>query len=79
MSEAYPLPDFLEFVFLLTVFVPVIASTMTTHISHFIYSLFSTLFICSKFYPLPSRYITVFVHFYVGFTPFIVLLYFIIA
>jgi len=40
---------------------------------------FYTLFICSLFYPMLSRYITAFVHFYVGFTLFIVLLYFIIS
>ena len=36
-------------------------------------------FICSLFYSISSRYLTIFVHFYVGFTLFIVLLYFIIS
>jgi len=36
-------------------------------------------FICSLFYPISSRYLTIFVNFYVRFTLFIVLLYFIIS
>ena len=51
-----------------TAFVPVNLPTLTTQVLHFI---------CSLFYPLSSRYLTIFVHFYVRFTLFIVLLYFI--
>jgi len=54
----------------LTAFVPVNLPTLTTPVLHFI---------CSPLYPISSRYITIFVHFYVGFTLFRVLLYFIIS
>jgi len=54
----------------LTTFVLVRLPTLTTQVLHFI---------CSLFYPISSRYLTIFVHFYVGFTLFIVLLYFIIS
>ena len=71
MNEAYPLPNLLEFAFLfLTAFVPVNLPTLTTQVLHFI---------CSLFYPISSRYLTIFVNFYVRFTLFIVLLYFIIS
>jgi len=53
----------------LTVFVPVNLPTLTTQVLHFI---------CSLLFPIPSRYLTIFVRFYVGFTLF-VLLYFIIS
>ena len=66
MSEAYQLPGFLEFVFLSTAFLPVNLPTLTTQVLHFI---------CSLFYPISSRYLTIFVHFYVGFILFLVLLY----
>jgi len=49
----------------LTAFVPVNLPTLTTEVLHFI---------CSLFYPISSRYLTIFVHFYVGFRLFIVLL-----
>ena len=70
MNEAYPLPNLLEFAFLffLTAFVPVNLPTLTTQVLHFI---------CSLFYPISSRYLTIFVNFYVRFTLFIVLLCFI--
>jgi len=71
MNEAYPLPNLLGFAFLfLTAFVPVNLPTLTMQVLHFI---------CSLFYPISSRYLTIFVHFYVGFTLFIVLLYFMIS
>ena len=71
MNEAYPLPNLFEFAFLsLTAFVPVDLLPLTTQVLHFI---------CSLFYPISSGYLTIFVHFYVGFTLFIVLLYFIIS
>ena len=54
----------------LTAFVPVNLPTLTTQVLHFS---------CSLFYVISSRYSTIFVHFYVGFTLFIVLLYFIIS
>ena len=54
----------------LTAFVPVNLPTLTTQVLHFIYSLF---------YPISSRYLTIFVNFYVRFTLFIVFLYFIIS
>jgi len=54
----------------LTAFVPVNLPTLTTQVLHFI---------CSLFYPIASRYLTIFVNFYVRFTLFIVLLYFIIS
>ena len=41
---------------------PVNLPTLTTQVLHFI---------CSLFYPISSRYFTIFVHFYVGFTLFI--------
>ena len=44
--------------------------TLTTQVLHFI---------CSLFYPISSRYLTILVNFYVRFTLFIVLLYFIIT
>ena len=52
----------------LTAFVPVNLPTLTTQVLPFI---------CSLFYPISSRYLTIFVNFYVRFTLFIVLLYFI--
>jgi len=67
MSEAYQLPDFLEFLFLLTAFFA--CKFANSHHASF------TLY----FYTIVSRYVTVFVHFCVGFTLFIVLLYFIIS
>ena len=54
----------------LTAFVPVNLPTLTTQVLHFI---------CSLFYPISSRCFTIFVNFYVRFTLFIVLLYFIIS
>ena len=58
MNEAYPLPNLLGFAFLfLTAFVPVNLPTLTMQVLHFI---------CSLFYPISSRYLTIFVHFYVG-------------
>jgi len=54
----------------LTAFVPVNLPTLTTQVLHFI---------CSLFYPISSRYSTIFVNFYIRFTLFIVLLYFIIS
>jgi len=53
-----------------TAFVPVYLPTLTTQVLHFF---------CSLFYPISSRYLTILVHSYVGFTLFIVLLYFIIS
>jgi len=50
--------------------VPVNLPTLTTQVLHFI---------CSLFYPISSRFLTIFVNFYVRFTLFIVLLYFIIS
>jgi len=71
MNKAYPLPNLLEFAFLLlTAFVPVNLPNLTTQVLHFI---------CSLFYPISSRYLTIFVNFYVRFALFIVLLYFIIS
>jgi len=67
MSEAYQLPDFLEFEFLLTAFFT--CKFANSHHASFTF----------YFYLMLSRYITIFVHFYVGFTLFIVLLYFIIS
>ena len=49
---------------------PVNLPTLTTQVLHFI---------CSLFYPISSRYLTIFVNFYVRFTLFTVLLYFIIS
>ena len=49
---------------------PVNLATFTTQVLHFI---------CSLFYPISSRYSTIFVNLYVRFTLFIVLLYFIIS
>ena len=50
-----------------------------SHHASFTPCLFTILqFICSLFYPIPSPHLTVFCAFYVGFTLFIVLLYFII-
>jgi len=37
MSEAYQLPDFLEFVFLLTAFLSINLPTLTTQVLHFIF------------------------------------------
>jgi len=54
----------------LTAFVPVNLPTLTTQVLHFI---------CSLLYPISSRYLTIFVNFYIRFTLFIVLLYFIIS
>ena len=54
----------------LTAFVPVNLPTLTKQVLHFVFSLF---------YPISSRYLTIFVNFYVRFTLFIVLLYFIIS
>jgi len=54
----------------LTAFVPVNFPTLTTQVLNFI---------CSLFYPISSCYLTIFLHFCVGFTLFIVLLYFIIS
>ena len=70
MNEAYPLPNALSLPSFLTAFVPVNLPTLTTQVLHFIFSLF---------YPISSRYLTIFVNFYVRFTLFIVLLYFIIS
>jgi len=50
--------------------VPVNLPTLTTLVLHFN---------CSLFYPISSRYLTIFVHFYVGLTLLNVLLYFIIS
>ena len=49
---------------------PVNLPTLNTQVLHFI---------CSLFYPISSCYLTIFVNFYVRFTLFIVLLYFIIS
>ena len=49
---------------------PVNLPTLTTQVLHFI---------CSLFYPVSSRYLNIFVNFYVRFTLFTVLLYFIIS
>jgi len=50
------------------------------HHASFTVYLFTMLhFVCSLFYPIPSSYLIIFVHFYVGFTLFIVLLYLIIS
>ena len=69
MGEAYPLLNVLEFAFLFwPPFVPENLPTLMTQVLHFS---------CSLFYPISSCYLTPFVHFYVGFTLFIVLLYFI--
>jgi len=38
MSEAYQSPDFLEFVFLLTAFLPANLPTLTTQVLHFIFT-----------------------------------------
>ena len=54
----------------LTAFVPVNLPTLTPQVLHFI---------CSLFYPISSRYLTIFVNFYARFTLSIVLLYFIIS
>jgi len=73
MNEVYPLPNLLEFAFLSffwAPFVPENLPTLTTLVLHFN---------CSLFYPISSRSLTIFVHFYIGFTLFIVLLYFIIS
>ena len=70
MNEAYLLANLLEFAFFFNRFVPVNFPTLTTQVLHFI---------CSLFYPISSRYLTYFVHFYVGFTLVVVLLYFIIS
>jgi len=69
----------LSFVFFLTTFVPVDFPTLTMQVLYFSCSLFYTLFICSLFCLIPSRYLTVFVHFYVDFTLFIALLYIVIS
>jgi len=54
----------------LTAFVPVNLPILTTQVLHFI---------CTLFYPIPSRYLIIFVHFYVGLMLFNLLLYFIIS
>ena len=66
LSLTEPPGVFLPF---LTAFVPVNLPTLTTQVLHLI---------CSLFYPISSRYSTIFVH-YVRFTLFTVLLYFIIT
>jgi len=71
MNEGYPLLNLFEFAFLFDrLFVLVNLPTLTTQVLHFI---------CSVIYPISSRHLTIFVHFYVVFTLFIVLLYFIIS
>jgi len=50
--------------------VPVNLPTPTTQVLHFS---------CSLFYPISSRCLNIFVHFHVGFTLFVVLLYFTIS
>jgi len=73
----YLLPNLLVFAFL---FDHLCACKFNNsyHVSITLY-LFNFLhFICFLFYPLPSCYLTIVVHFYVGFMLFIVLLYFII-
>jgi len=78
MNEAYPLLNLLEFAF---VFDRLCAGKFAnSHHASFTLYLFTILhFICSLFYPIPSHYLTIFVHFYVGFTLFIVWLCFIIS
>ena len=68
MNEVYPLPNSLSLPSCFNRFVPVNLPTLPTEVLHFV---------CSLFYPISSRYLTIFVHFYVGFTLFIVLSYFI--